>query len=107
MSRKPRLLPSAPAPVPPVGDAAVLPTQEPASEPVRLEPAPDKQPGEPATAMDADSVARMRAQACFAEVRATLAKYNCRIGTRLDAEPVGNDGSKAILSAVWGVFPNL
>jgi len=51
-------------------------------------------------------LARARAEECGRELETVLAKHRCRIVPFLNApEPVGNDGSKAIISASFGIFP--
>ena len=57
-------------------------------------------------ARDPRELARERARECGAELEAVLAKHRCRIVPFLNSpEPVGNDGSKAIVSASFGIFP--
>ena len=50
---------------------------------------------------------RERAAACGAELAKVLEKHRCRIVPFLaPPEPVGNDGSKIIVSASYGVYPD-
>lgn len=52
--------------------------------------------------------ARARAEKCGQEVFEVLQRHNCRIVPFLrPMEWVGNDGSKAMISASYGVVPTL
>jgi hypothetical protein len=50
---------------------------------------------------------RQRAEACGLELQSVLAKHRCFIQPFLQpVEPVGNDGSKAMLTASYAVLPH-
>lgn len=51
--------------------------------------------------------ARKRAETCGKEIEAVLRKHRCRIVPFLTTpEPVGTDGSKIMLGASFGIYPN-
>lgn len=61
----------------------------------------------PETPEGHERAARMRAERCGREVAAVCERHNCRIVPFLNQpEPVG-DGSKVLLSASYGIIPNL
>ena len=50
--------------------------------------------------------AAARAQKCGTAIEKVLAEHGCTILPYLmPAEPVGNDGAKAMISAAYGIFP--
>lgn len=53
-----------------------------------------------------DGAARARANQCGQEVAAVLAKHRCRIQPfLLPLEPVGQDGSRSLVEASYGILP--
>jgi len=49
---------------------------------------------------------RQRAEDCGKEIHEVLTRHRCRIIPYLTTpEPVGQDGSRAIIGAAFGVFP--
>ncbi len=61
----------------------------------------------PPSPLDLQREAAMRAQQCSQAVDAVLLQHNCRIRVVLQPpEMVGNDGSKALISAIYGILPN-
>jgi len=46
-----------------------------------------------------------RRAACGAAIEAALVEHRCNIVPRLDAEPIGETGAKAIVQAVWTLVP--
>lgn len=60
---------------------------------------------EPKTS-DPREEARARAAACGAEVEKVLEKHRCKILPFItNPEPVGVDGSRVIIGASYGIFP--
>ena len=56
---------------------------------------------------DPRELARQRAEACGRAVEAILTEHRCRIVPYLlPPEPVGTDGSRAIIGASFGIVPN-
>ena len=83
--------------------AATKPTPEKDNTPedaVYKNTAPQAEPGDPRIA------AQQRAQECGAEIKLVLDKYHCDIRVFLrPLEAIGNDGGKAMVSAVYGIIP--
>lgn len=51
--------------------------------------------------------AKLRAEACNAEVQAALGKYSCRIAPMLTSEPVGTGPStRMLIGATYGILPD-
>lgn len=51
--------------------------------------------------------AKKRAEECTEAVKEALAKHHCRIVPfLLPAEPVGTDGSRALIAASYGIAPD-
>lgn len=64
---------------------------------------------DPAPPADTDprQEAQQRAAACGRELAAVLDRYRCRIVPFLrPLEPVGHDGSRALVQASYGVIPD-
>lgn len=79
-------------------------TDKTAASPIQKATAPKPELAEP---VDPRIEAAQRAHACGKAVEAVLTEHGCRIAAYLQAaEPVGNDGSKAMISAAFGIFPN-
>lgn len=69
-------------------------------------PADDPTPQE--MTVDAREEAQRRAQECGAKLRALLAEYRCDVAPYLKPlEPVGVDGSRALVSAAWVLIPHV
>lgn len=50
---------------------------------------------------------RARSAECFAEIKLVLAKFDCRIVPfLLEPEPVGQDITKMLVTASYGIVPN-
>lgn len=55
-----------------------------------------------------DAEARQRAELCFSEIALVLQRHRCHIQPFLRGlEPVGNDGSRALIAASYGIVPEL
>lgn len=62
----------------------------------------------PPSVEETQEQARRRAEQCYAEVAQVLARYRCHIQPFLrPLEAVGVDGSKALVSASYGIIPEL
>lgn len=69
--------------------------------------AKEKKPdSEPQPQPSPEELMRARAKLCSDQIRALLIKHKCRIVPILETpEPVGMDGSAAIIRANYGIFP--
>jgi len=71
---------------------------------------PEEKPSTPPTeppppVVPTPPTADERRNACGAAIEAALQTHRCNIVPRLDAEPVGETGAKAIVQAVWTLVP--
>lgn len=54
---------------------------------------------------DPRAEAQRRAGECYREVEQVLRRYRCHAMAQVTHEPVGQDGSKVLTSATWGIVP--
>lgn len=79
------------------------------TEPEPTPPKTDETTFEPPPSVEeTQEEARQRAEQCYSEIAPILARYRCHIQPFLrPLEPVGNDGSKALVTASYGIVPEL
>lgn len=68
-------------------------------------PAPSEGPVPTPPAPETPKQKHQRAELCYREIEAVLSRFRCRVSVETRPEPIGNDTSRLLLTATWGIIP--